>query len=179
MGKKKELFLAAILFASTCVGSALAGTSQDSQLLSSTQTYKLVPGTSTYNAWARWISDELNKDPNLANFENGAPSKKHFDIPTNDDITIQVLIPPSSDRFVTISPDGTAPAGPPTPLPATGTPGEQITIVDATRTYYASWTYQWVGGGGGGGGGWDLIGSSYHDCGDSSDKPEGVRCQPL
>jgi hypothetical protein len=41
MGKKKELFLAAILFASTCVGSALAGTSQDSQLLSSTQTYKL------------------------------------------------------------------------------------------------------------------------------------------
>jgi hypothetical protein len=178
MEKKKELFLAMALFASAFTAYAFADTTQDSKLISSTQSYQLVPGTPTYNAWAHWISDKLNSDPNMANFSNGAPIQKHFAVPTTDEITIKVIVPPSADRFSTITPDSTPPAGPPTPLPAHGTPGERITITDATHTYYASWTYEWESTSDGMGG-WNMIGSQYHDCGENTDKPESVACQPM
>lgn len=179
MAMKKGLVLAVALFASTLTGSAFADASQDSNLVSSTQTYQLIPGTTTYSAWANWIGDKLNTDPNIVNYVHGVPVRKHFYAPVNDTITIKVIVPPSGDRFTTGTPDGTPPSGPPTPLPVTGTPGEQITIVDQTHTYYASWTYEWkTDGGGGGDGGWDLVGSSYHAC-DSTNKSPSTVCQPL
>lgn len=174
MGMKRKLFVTTALLASAVCGPALADSAQDSKLISSAQTYQLVPGTSTYSAWANWISDKLNSDPNLANFSNGTPVKTHFAVPTNDETTIKVIMPPSTVRLGTVTPDGTPPAGPPTPLPATGTPGERITIVDAPHTYYASWTYEWQEGPGGAS--WNLVASSYHDCGDNTNKPEGVAC---
>jgi hypothetical protein len=180
MRNKKELFVALALSASVfAAGSAFADTT-DSTVVSKSQVVQLVPSSPAYGVWSNWIVEKLNSENNGVGYSNGASARKVFDSSVVGLITIETKYgqPTTSFRDSVTPESAGAPKDPPTPLPATGTPGEQITITDVTHTYYATWVYTWEvpAGGGGGGGGWVQTGGSFHDCGDNTDKPESVTC---
>lgn len=124
-------------------------------LTDSSQTYVLTAGTPQYDAWAKWIKehDELSKKADGATWASGQVGQIT--------ITTTLAHQPASSQIGAF--DSPPDNGPPSPLPATGTPGQQIRIVNQTPTVYQSWTYVWVVSSGGGGG-WSESSYSGNSC---------------
>lgn len=115
------------------------------------------PETNGYEAWKTWVNAQNQKNPTLRRGDGTS-----YVGPVGQ-ITVDTGMEASSgsDRAsaLSIPPD----QGPPTPLPATGTPGQKLTIKNQTSTLYQEWSFVWLVGGGGLGA-WDQQSYSANTC---------------
>lgn len=123
---------------------------------------KLTPGTSDYAIWAAWIRSHSNYRYSYA---NGQLVKTPVNTDVGD-VTITESTVQKSGSADTFN-QGVGPLdnpAPPTPLPQTGYPGEKLTVTNATRFEYQSWTFEWLTSQNNGAGGWLQINYTEHLC---------------
>ncbi|GLQ98819.1 hypothetical protein [Dyella mobilis] len=180
MKDRKDVFL--VLVSLACVfsaGFALADT-VDGRVASYSKVTQLLPGSPAYGTWSHWIVEALNNGPIGVDYTNGVAVHRHFDSSAVGLVTVETRFGETVD-----SAKGTPAAGghgarfhPSAPLPATGKPGQTVTITDVTHRFHVSWTFTWrtIGGGDGG---WEQTAGSFRDCGADADKQASVTCAPL
>ena len=112
-------------------------------LTHSEQTFVLTRGSTIYNKWKGWIEQENAQSARRYSMRNDGTTSALYGAGGIGRITITVQTPHSSDMpqsDVTRTPPDN---GPPVGLPATGTPGQHLTLVNETTTVYQRWTYEW------------------------------------
>ncbi|MEA9571285.1 hypothetical protein [Xanthomonas campestris] len=127
MSVNRALFFALSIALASMSGSAIAAASQSTTTVQTTNIYRA--NTPEASAIQKWLDSVPNADRR-----------------TMDLGKITVKSSKTSKGMVTAANDG-----PPTPLPATGSPGEKYTIInELPGGFIEKWTFEWVGGGGGG-----------------------------
>jgi hypothetical protein len=163
---RKGLIVLPILFTSLI---AFAKESPEPATTSSSYSMQksvLVYGSAPYVKWKAWI-DEQNRDSSAKNAHGTVTHGEAGQIT----IILQTTLPqPQSAEPSSLASN----PSPPTPLPVTGDPGQQITIINQTPAIYQQWVYEWDVSGQGGGG-WNPIYYAEHVC---APKPglNGVLC---
>ncbi|CAD1787368.1 hypothetical protein XSP_000577 [Xanthomonas euroxanthea] len=128
MSVNRTLFLALSMALGSLSSSAVAAASQSTTTVQTTKVYRA--NTPEASAIQKWLDSVPNAD------------RRTMDL---GKITIRSS-KTSKGGMVTAANDG-----PPVPLPASGSPGEKITITnELPGGYVETWTFEWVGGGGGG-----------------------------
>ncbi|KUF34289.1 hypothetical protein [Xanthomonas phaseoli] len=124
----RALFLALSIALVSMSGSAAAAASQSTTTVQTTKVYRA--NTPEASAIQTWLDSVPNAD------------RRTMDL---GKITIKSS-KTAKGSLVTAANDA-----PPVPLPASGSPGEKLTITnELPGGYVETWTFEWVGGGGGG-----------------------------
>ena len=162
----KRLIAAAVCLACSLSLSASATTSNVKITQTSSRVVTLETNSAAYQGWSAWIRSQNAQNPSTANLPAGR-------------ITLEITQSATSSAGALAMADA-----PPLPvsLPATGTPGERLTITSQTNGVYQQWIVRWVSGGSGsggvsaGGGSWQVTGYQVYDC--NSNINTQSECQP-
>lgn len=155
-----------VLLVMACISSAglmsVQASASEPQTSVISKVVKLTPGTADYVTWASWIRSHSNYRYSYA---NGQLVKTPVNTEVGD-VTITESTVQKGDSADAFN-HGVGPLdnpAPPTPLPASGYPGEKLTVTNAARFEYQSWTFEWLTSQDNGAGGWLQITYTEHLC---------------
>lgn len=130
----------------------------------SRQTYVLSPGSEVYNSWNAWIERKNAKQVAQSAHAQRAANTHYASALEGGEIGVIIITVQSGGSTDAVH-SGAEPAsqtgqGPPMSFPATGSPGEHLTIVNSTNTLSQRWVHVWQEGRAGGKAG-DWVGYQY------------------